>query len=70
MIADMDIRREALSKKHIETKLITDIIAFIKSKETARNANSTTVVSSLSEYRRFNRDSVKQSRKRYHQTCP
>ena len=46
-IADMDIRRKALSKEQIQTKAITDVIAFIESKETARNANPATV-SSLS----------------------
>ena len=69
-IADMDIRREALSAEHIQTKPVTDVIAFIESKETARNANPITVVSSLSEYRRSNRDSVKQSRKPHPQTRP
>ena len=47
-IADMDIRRETHSMKHIMVKSITDVIALIESKKTTRNAKlSTTVVSSF-----------------------
>ena len=38
-IADIDIRREALSVKGIQEQPITEIIAFVETRETARNAN-------------------------------
>lgn len=55
-IAEMDIRREFLSTEKIKTEPITDIIAFVETRETARNANSTPSVSAISEYRRSTRD--------------
>ena len=36
-ITDMDIRREALSTKGIQIKPISDVIRFVKTRETARN---------------------------------
>ncbi|XP_066924129.1 uncharacterized protein [Clytia hemisphaerica] len=55
-ISDMDIRREALSTEGIQTKPITDIIGFVETRETARNANPLASVSALSEYRKSTRD--------------
>ena len=55
-ISDMDIRREALSTDGMQTKPITEIIGFIETRETARNANPSSNVSALSEYRKSNRD--------------
>ena len=51
-IADVDIRREALSADGMQKKPINEVIAFIESKETARNANSSSGVSTVSAYRR------------------
>jgi len=59
-IADLDIRREALSTNQIQIKQITDVIAFVESKEIARNTNSTSAVSSLSEYSRSSCDTTHQ----------
>ena len=54
-VADIDIRREALSTEGIQIKPITEIIAFIETRETARNANPSSAVSALSEYRKSTR---------------
>ena len=63
-IADLDIRREALISMEGMGKSITDVIALVESKEMARNANpASTSTSSLWEYRRLNRDNLKQIRK-------
>ena len=51
-IADNDIRREALSVTDIHTKTINDVIAFVESREIARDANPSSGVSALSHYRR------------------
>jgi len=51
-IADVDIRREALSAYSMQKKPINEVIAFIESKETARNANPASGVSAISTYRR------------------
>ena len=55
-ISDIDIRREALSTDSIQTKPISEIIGFVETRETARNANPSSSVSALSEYRKSNRD--------------
>lgn len=55
-ISDMDIRREALSTENIQTKPVTDVIAFVETRETARNANPAPSISALSEYRKSRRD--------------
>jgi len=51
-IADVDIRREALSAYSMQKKPINEVITFIESKETARNANPASGVSAISTYRR------------------
>ena len=59
-IADIEIRREALSSDGIQTKSIAETIAFVENRETARNANTnnpSSQVSAVSEYRRSLRDS-------------
>ena len=38
-IADNDIRREALSLENMQQRLIAEVIGFVESRETARNAN-------------------------------
>lgn len=48
----MDIRCEALSLDGIQTKPVTDVTAFVETRETARNANPLPSVSALSEYRK------------------
>ena len=53
-IADVDIRRDALSADDIQTRPVTDVIAFVENKETARNANPVSSVTTLSAYRRGN----------------
>ena len=54
-IADSDIRREALSSEDVQVKPIAQVIAFIESREIARNANSpSSSLSALSSYRRSN----------------
>lgn len=54
-IADIDIRRDALSADDIQEKPVTDVIAYVENKETARNANPVSSVTGLSAYRRGNR---------------
>ena len=67
-IADVDIRREALSADGMQKKPINEVIVFIESKETARNANSSSGVSTVSAYRRTHKrglsteNSLKKSR--------
>lgn len=51
-IADLDIRRDALSSDNIQKKPLTEVVAFVENRETARNANPVTTVSTLSVYRR------------------
>lgn len=51
-IADIDIRRDSLSSDNIQTKPVTDVIAYVENKETARNAHPSTSISALSAYRR------------------
>ena len=63
-IADLDIRFEALSTEGIQTKPVTDAIAFVETRETACNANPTSAVSELSEYRQSNRDCLIQQKQR------
>ena len=59
-----NIRREALSMEGTMEKSITNAIAHIEAKATARNANTTvTSISSLSEYCRSNRGNQKQARR-------
>ena len=51
-IADIDIRREAFSSENIHDGPINEIIAFVETREIARNASPSIGVSSVSEYRR------------------
>ena len=51
-IADIDIRREAQSIEGMQTKPINDIIAFVESREKARNANQPSGLAAVSTYRR------------------
>ena len=54
-IADIEIRREALSADGIQVRPIAQVIAFVKSRETTRNANpSSSTLSALSIYRKSN----------------
>ena len=57
-IADNDIRREALSVSDIHNKSINDIIAFVESREIARDANPGSGMSAVSHYRRSQRQSL------------
>ena len=56
-IADLDIRREALSTDNIQSKSINDVITFVESRETARNANTAQSLSAMSSRRRQPNDS-------------
>ena len=47
-VADTDIRREALSVEGIQKQSINDIIAFVETRETARDANQPSSVSAAS----------------------
>ena len=49
-IADLDIHRDALSTNNIQKRPLTEVIAFVENKETARNANPATSISTLSSY--------------------
>ena len=49
-IADLDICREILSTESIQTKLITETIVFVETREAACSTNPTSAVSALSEY--------------------
>ena len=51
-IADLDIRREALSVNDIQQRSIREIIGFVESREIARNANPVVGVTAVSAYRR------------------
>ena len=61
-IADLDIRCDVLSTKGIQTKPIADTIALVETRETACNANPTSAVSALSEYRQSNQDCLIQQK--------
>ena len=56
-IADVDIRREALSVEGVQQQSINEIIAFVESREIARNAqpNPLSGVSGVSGYQRRRR---------------
>ncbi|KAK3779410.1 hypothetical protein RRG08_015811 [Elysia crispata] len=51
-IADLDIRREALSTHDIQNKSVNDVIAFVEGREMARNATPTTSMSALSAFKK------------------
>ena len=55
-ISDVDIRREALSADGMQRRPVNEVIAFIENKETARNANPFSGLSSMSAYRRTYRN--------------
>ena len=57
-VADSDIRREALGAEGMQAKAVTEVIAFIESREIARNANPTSSLSALSSHRRYNHDRI------------
>ena len=50
-LADLDIRREALSTTDILQKKINDVISIIESREMARNATPTSSMAAMSSYR-------------------
>ena len=54
-IADVDIRREALSVNGIQRQSINDIIGFVEGREIARNANPILEISAVSGYKRNQR---------------
>lgn len=51
-IADIDIRREALSTRDIQKRSINDVIAFVEGREMARNATPITSMSALSSFKK------------------
>ena len=51
-IADLDIRREALSIPDIENKSVNDVIAFVEGRGKARIATPTTPMSALSAFKK------------------
>ena len=50
-LADLDIRREALSTADIQDKSVNDVIGIIEGREMARNATPTSSMAALSSYR-------------------
>ena len=50
-IADLDIRREALSLREIPKMSINDVISFVEDREMARNATPSHSLSALSSYK-------------------
>ena len=50
-LADIDIRREALSMSDIQDKPVNDVIGIIESREMARNATPLSSVSAMSSYK-------------------
>ena len=50
-LADLDIRREALSTADIQDKKINEVISIIESREMARNATPTSSMAAMSSYR-------------------
>ena len=50
-LADLDIRREALSMTDIQDKHINDVVGIIESREMARNATPLSSVSAMSSYK-------------------
>ena len=54
-IANLDIRREALSTDNVHKWPINDIITFVEAREIARNVSPSVGVSALSRYRRANK---------------
>ncbi len=63
-IADIDIRREAQSVEGMVSKPINDIIAFVETRETARNANQQSDISAVSSYRRQEKQTDQQKHSR------
>ena len=59
---DLAIYCETLSTEGIQTKQVTETIAFVVTKETAYNANPTLAVSTLSEYQQSNQDCLIQNK--------
>ena len=51
-IADIDIRREALSADGIQHKSVNEVIAFVEGREMARNATPLTTFSALSSFKK------------------
>ncbi len=64
-IADIDIRREALSKSNVQTMSINEVISFVESREMARNATPSASMSAMSSFRK--RQSVPSTLKKSHQ---
>ena len=65
-IADLDIRREALSMNDIQSKSINDVIAFVEGREMARNATPSTL-SALSSFKKRTKNPKETS---HTATCP
>jgi hypothetical protein len=51
-IADNDLRHDALGAAEIQTKLVANVIALVKGKETGRDANPPTATNAASSYPR------------------
>ena len=51
-IADLDIRREALSNTRIQSLSINEVISFVESREMARNATPSASMSAMSSFRK------------------
>ena len=61
-IADNDIRIEALSADGIQERAVNEVIAFVESREIARNANPTSGLSTLPAYKRTGKHNTNASR--------
>ena len=51
-IADIDIRREALSNRDMQQRSVNEIISFVESREMARNATPHSSLSAISTFKR------------------
>ena len=51
-IHDIDIRREALSTKDIQSKTLNEVIEFVEGREMARNATPSASLSAMSSFKR------------------
>ena len=70
-IADLDIRRDALSLQNIPTMSINDVISFVEGREMARNATPTShSLSALSSYRKSSSASTPPTNTNKTAICP
>ncbi|MEL6802942.1 MAG: hypothetical protein AAFO91_04065, partial [Bacteroidota bacterium] len=71
-IADIDIRREALSCEDLQAKSINELISFVERREMSRHATTSNSVSAISSFKRSKQHSTPQTPDYTQQTraCP